>query len=203
MKSYKSGKTNDSRSTRSRMETINKNGSSKTIKSDLYTDTKENFETTTEYRDKNRSKNLETGNNDKLETMSQRKNSSRNILEENKYPPRKMDHDKVSPSRLRLEKIKNMNKPNKDKSSLHLSAYAEAQSVHSSAMSNSSKVETREINIDSIAPRLEQRLENYNSNENNMEIKPIDIDMQYNRDIEEFDDFTDKQKEFINKVLDK
>ena len=83
------------------------------------------------------------------------------------------------------------------KESLHLSAYGEPMSMSASVMSSPQKNENnKEFKMEPIP-----KMADLDSKELEKDVNMLDIDMRQD-DFEEFDDFTDQQKEYIGEILD-
>lgn len=193
------GKTTNSESFQQAATTLEPR-TSKNSTDNLHVDAKENFETVSEYRGISNDNKIEMSE-DKTDTISQRKYSTR-VLEESKYPAKKTTYERPVQNRIKIDRLPISG----DKSpSLHLSAYGEPVSAHSSVISTTSKIETRAINIDSIdaiEPISRHQRQDSDDNLNKRDIESIDAVMAKQDELEEFVDFTDQQKEYIQKVID-
>jgi hypothetical protein len=133
------------------------------------------------------------------ETMSQRKYSTENLAEVDNPLIKKSSYaENVRSKRQKIDPGEVVEYQSQ-KSDPHLSAYGEPVSMHSSVLSSSSK--TNKSNRMEIPPIPKIQQNNFFEEDKEVGYRIMDVEMRDDK-IDEFDDFTEQQKEYINSVLE-
>lgn len=161
-------------------------------------DSKEN-----KYKSKEGGKPEERGSK-QIETFSQRNYSSENVVEENKHEERKYRGSENPVNKRPKVAMPPNNKPNlieykSQHSDTHLSDYGEPVSYHSSVLDSSSSKERMQLDIPPIV-KVKSR-DRDDERQAQQDVVMLD-ESSHNDNFKEIDDFTDQQKEYIQKLLD-
>ena len=132
------------------------------------------------------------------ETMSQRKYSTENLTETDNPLAKKSSYAENVRSKRQKVDPGEIVEYQSQKSETHLSAYGEPVSMHSSVLSSKSKNNSNQLEIPPI-PKIQQN--NFFEEDKEVGYRIMDVEMRDDK-IDEFDDFTEQQKEYINNILE-